>query len=119
MTEQEVFDKVAKHLLTQNARSLGPSSTKSNGMCAYRGNDGLVCAAGCLIPDEAYKPWIENKSWGDLLSSNFVPSHKYSDLIIELQIVHDDYLPDKWQTQLNRLAQKRKLNFIFKDCVFD
>jgi hypothetical protein len=46
-TAQEVFDQVATHLLTQRQRS----TTKGN--CAYRGDDGLKCAAGCLLgPDD-------------------------------------------------------------------
>lgn len=48
-TIQETFDTVARHLLTQNARStLG-------GSCRYRGECGLKCAVGCLISDEEYE----------------------------------------------------------------
>lgn len=35
MTHQEVFDKIACHVLTQNKKSV------ANNLCAYRGNNGL------------------------------------------------------------------------------
>ena len=46
MNRQEVFDKVAIHLLTQNAKALN-----SGGLCVYKTPNGLRCAVGCLIPD--------------------------------------------------------------------
>ena len=30
--------------------------------CAYRGYDGTKCAVGCLIPDDVYSPFMENKT---------------------------------------------------------
>ena len=48
-TEQQVFDQVKNHMLTQMKKSM----LESNGdPCAYRGFDGLQCAAGCLMSDE-------------------------------------------------------------------
>ncbi len=47
MTKQEIFDKVATHLLTQNEKALN-----SVGGCVYRTDKGLKCAVGCLIPVE-------------------------------------------------------------------
>src|SRR5690349_11599184 len=50
MNAQEIFDKVARHLLTQKEQSRDSFS------CAYRGvnQNGkiLSCAVGCLIPDD-------------------------------------------------------------------
>ena len=60
MTYQEIFDKVATHLLTQNARSWAPSFPYR--ACAYRGIGGLKCAIGCLIPDERYSVELEGKA---------------------------------------------------------
>ena len=47
---QELFDKIATHLLTQGARS-----ENSLGKCLYRGEFGRKCAVGCLISDEEYE----------------------------------------------------------------
>jgi len=49
-TLQETFDKVARHLLTQQAKAEQP-----DGNCAYRGEHGRKCAVGCLISDEEYE----------------------------------------------------------------
>lgn len=51
MNHQEVFTKVATHLLKQGRRAL---FAEKNGFrsCAYRGDNGTKCAVGCLIKDE-------------------------------------------------------------------
>lgn len=54
MTKQEMFDKVAEHLLKQG----GPAWDDKDGACKYRAPNGRKCAAGCLIPDNMYrKEW--------------------------------------------------------------
>ena len=64
-TAQEVFDQVAKHLLTQMKKSVAKraaeSASDSKDYCMYRGFDGTKCAAGCLISDDEYKPEFEQK----------------------------------------------------------
>ncbi len=45
-TAQEVYSQVRKHLLTQKMKSIEEGKG-----CVYRGPDGLMCAAGCLISD--------------------------------------------------------------------
>lgn len=99
MNRQEIFDKVARHLLTQNARSVrGPS-------CAYLGEGGLKCAVGCLIADEYYSPDLERRNAldGRVLSAVAaslghpldVDSQK---LLHELQLTHDFSFPNTWRT---------------------
>lgn len=53
---QEIFNKVATHLLTQGKRSVA-----SDGSCMYRGPEGTKCAIGCLIEDDEYHPLLEGK----------------------------------------------------------
>jgi hypothetical protein len=50
MTEQEVFNKVWDHIITQ-----GKPSLSDKGMCRYRGSNGLQCAAGIFLTDEQAK----------------------------------------------------------------
>ncbi len=57
MDKQALFNKVVTHLLAQNQRSSSDSHS-----CAYRGNNGLMCAAGAVLPDEHYKPSLEGKT---------------------------------------------------------
>jgi hypothetical protein len=57
MTDQEIFDKVALHLLSYAKQ--GFKSVDDRG-CLYRNGEGLSCAVGCLIPDDLYDPVIEH-----------------------------------------------------------
>jgi hypothetical protein len=53
MTNQQVFNKVIRHLRRQGKAAV------VDGVCAYRASDGSKCAVGCLIPDELYHPYME------------------------------------------------------------
>lgn len=59
MTNEEIFEKVRTHLLTQNAKSM------IDGICLYRGPNGLKCAVGCLIEDEHFDPEHNSKFVSD------------------------------------------------------
>ena len=105
MNAQEVFDKVATHLLTQNAKSM---TTGAGRACAYRGDNGTMCAAGCLIPDDKYKPEYEYNTICSL--KNKFPETlefwgEHFELAHKLQTVHDAYLVENWKEQLNAVAQ--------------
>jgi hypothetical protein len=107
MSAQELFERVANHLLNQGSRS-----ADSGDYCLYRGPAGMMCAAGILIPDEAYKPEMEQKAWCKLVSNfDFPTEHK--DLIIDLQIIHDDYPPENWRVQLIQCGKRHNLNTEF------
>lgn len=103
-TDQEVFDQVTRHLLTQMEQS------KYNNVCVYRSPDGLKCAAGCLIADDEYDPDMEDNGWVDLVSRfGFTQSH--GNLIQRLQDIHDEYTPKDWLNQLKNLALEFSLEF--------
>ena len=104
-TEQEVFDQVARHLLTQNKASLDMLGNS----CQYRGIDGLKCAAGCLISDDEYQPDMERTYWGELVNSNLAPK-EHEEIIAMLQDIHDDWPPSRWLFALKDLAAERNLN---------
>ena len=89
-SEQEVFDHVALHLMQQNSKSVIPPTTDNwhDAKCVYRSPDGKMCAAGCLIADDEYKPHMEDSTWMVLANTGFVPRH-HADLIRRLQIAHD------------------------------
>lgn len=53
-TERETIEFVKNHFLKQNSLS-----HDRDGYCAYRGENGAKCAAGCLIPDESYNEEME------------------------------------------------------------
>lgn len=56
MTPKEIEDRIIEHLETQKKPAMDTSGYK---MCAYRSQEGLKCAVGCLISDEYYDPVAE------------------------------------------------------------
>lgn len=116
MNQQEIFDKVASHLITQGVQA---RYRRSDGYpsCAYRGENDTMCAAGCLIPDEEYNPEFEGLDWEDI--GHAIPSlASLTDndhaLISSLQGVHDDdsswYSTDILNKRLNQVASKYGLS---------
>lgn len=105
-TAQEVFDKVVTHLRAQAEQSIAEDRL----YCAYRGKAGLKCAAGCLIPDELYSETFEKLGWKCLVHAGAVPS-QHEDLISALQFKHDNYLPDYWEVEWQKLAANFGLHY--------
>lgn len=109
-TEQEVFDFVANHLLTQNEKA------EINFQCRYRGDNGLKCAAGALMTDEEYLPSFDESpvgcGWGALVLKEQVPN-THCEFIRELQMVHDCSLPHNWYHELKSFAKTHELDFTF------
>jgi len=101
---QEVFDQVAAHLLKQNAQS------KLNNRCRYRGENGMKCAIGCLMSDSEY-----NQEWEGInvyiLSCQGMVSFNHRKLLRELQWVHDEFKPEEWPKELERVAKEFDLEF--------
>jgi hypothetical protein len=114
-TEQEVFDKVASHLLKQNMKSLDgddPDLPFDDEWAMYRIEffvDGklikLQCAAGCLIPDEQYDESVmEGSYWRELVDCGLAPD-KHVLLIEELQKLHDRLPVGEWRPGLLLIAR--------------
>ena len=64
MEPQQIFNKVATHLLKQNKRSID----KGTDVCLYRGPNGTKCAVGVLIPDSLYLKTMEGRNILSLFS---------------------------------------------------
>lgn len=117
-TKQQVFDQVAEHLLKQGATSYSIDSD----MCAYRGDGGLKCAAGCLIADEEYVVGMnEMGSWSRLIAADLVKTDHLQHMISDLQNLHDfahdepdcntpDEYRSYWRDQLMVMADEHQLN---------
>lgn len=103
-TQQEVFDKVASHLLTQNKKSVG-----AYGACKYRGDNGMMCAVGCLIGDDEYSSTWEGMAIRDIMS-DFKISRKIISLLEELQHIHDFIKVAEWFSELHNVATIRNLD---------
>jgi len=107
MTNQEVFDKVATHLLTQ-----GKQSVNAGGTCLYRGPGGTSCAVGCLIPDKVYREEMEGNDLARLphvrglktalgVGARLDPNDTRFDLLYALQGAHD--ILDNWWNDMQKL----------------
>jgi hypothetical protein len=108
-TEQEVFDQVAKHLLAQKKRS-GVKDADWVVTCMYRNDEGLKCAAGCLIADDEYYKDIEGSSWDVLVDEDVVPTENCLELIVALQNIHDCEPVEEWCKALGTLAALHNLS---------
>lgn len=106
MTKPEIFAKVRKHLLSQNAKAMLPNKDT----CAYRAPDGKMCAVGCLIPDEMYYPELEGNGIGDM-PWGFVEyfGKDNIDFLGDLQDIHDNYEPTLWPELLDGIAHDHGL----------
>ena len=108
-TAQEVFDQVTTHLLTQMEKA---AQEESGGECVYLAEDGLKCAAGCLMADDEYEPrWdTETLTWDALVNLGYAPRN-HDMLILSLQKVHDMNQPDLWFEKLLKLSIEFDLSF--------
>lgn len=131
LNRQEVFDKVANHLINQSAKSINVSEYALSGNgCAYRGNNGMKCAVGCLIPDERYSPKMEGKSPSgandvcrEVFNQELFPEilHDESptapgtdwDFLRGLQTIHDDSSVAMWALKLKEFAERWDLKWTF------
>lgn len=132
MTNQQIFDKVATHLLKQGAKS--QQHTGEQPTCAYRGENGMMCAVGCLIKDEDYRPAFEGygvaaipnykeqcnfdvKFLADALSKAEIDVNSSDTVLLlsELQQLHDQTAPSEWPERLRYVA----IDWAFNTRVLD
>jgi hypothetical protein len=117
LTNQEVFDRVAEHLLTQKQKA------KDGLMCKYRTEDGRKCAIGCLIPDDLYEERWEGLSlspgereerekdstdFAVMLAKNVTGCYS---LLRALQYCHDKSYVEDWPNKLRALASDWDLSY--------
>ena len=116
MNLQQIFDKTASHLLKQGIQSTFEDTDR----CAYRGQDGSMCAVGCLINDDAYNWYLEGASVGAckkvqtaLRNSGieFDADGQVMRLLTMLQTIHDTKEESDWASSLVGLADGLGLKF--------
>ncbi len=111
MTNQEIFDKVVAHLRKQNARSVMMLK------CLYRGPNGLKCAVGCLISDDAYSRDLETRVVGAskvqsaLLASGVPNDETTIDMLRSLQQTHDYQDISNWEHYFMSIAERYNLKY--------
>lgn len=75
LTNQQIFDKVAAHLLKQRHVAY------ANESCVYRDTKNRACAVGGIIPDSAYNPLME----GRIVQSFLHPRQKIKEMLANNQ----------------------------------
>ena len=123
MNNQEIFDTIATHLLTQNKKSLD-----NTGKCVYKSSLGLSCAVGCILKDKDTSTYEgvgvdglrnalidrnQKNLYQDLLSVNVPDTDEAFNLLADLQDIHDASQPKLWRERLEALARKRGLLWRF------
>ncbi len=103
MNEQEAFEKVTKHLLTQNERAV-ELDREGTEVCRYRTRSGLMCALGCLIPDDEYMSDIEQHGPGYVKKYVLALSDLDTNFMCDIQMIHDNNEPKKWRDRLEEYA---------------
>lgn len=116
MTLQEIFDISVGQIIKQ-----GGLSKKANGMCAYRGDGGMMCAVGALMDDETaeaadaldpeFGADIGNVVYAGLLEGF---DHDELELMADLQDAHDVALDvDFFVDAAKGIAKKHRLEWRF------
>ena len=108
MPEQlSVLNRVRTHLLNQKEKSVW------RGTCKYRGDRGLMCAIGCLISDEHYNPNFDYLKNGTPVDTNDILDalklsgvYAPTELLKELQKIHDLVKPEFWYLRLYKLEKR-------------
>ena len=114
LTQQEIFDKVAVHLLTQNARSKEAVTAGVESQCLYRDKAGLRCAVGCLMPADVDTSRFNNLSLSgipnEVREAMRVDFRLDRPLLESLQRCHDVWPIPTWRDGLRRLAGELSLS---------
>ena len=112
-TLQETFDKIVDHLRKQNSKSLMEAPRDDS--CAYRGQDGKMCAVGCLIEDEFYDPSLEEnivsnpKVRNALRNSGYDIDGAFLKLMVSMQECHDLKAVKDWESSFCIIANDHNL----------
>lgn len=119
VSKQEIFDFVVAHLRNQKVKSEQWDENKRDDVCVYRGPNGTMCAAGCLISDDEYHPDFESKSATYVVSRIFAtkwleltPDICYkAHFLRELQTIHDSGEPRDWEAMFRDAAHHEGLEY--------
>lgn len=106
LTNQEIFNISATHLLTQLRKSQEPGDSN----CLYRGPEGLMCAAGPFVVDGVPNNCSFTSCIRDYFKYDF--TDEQIEFIQELQYVHDRCNVDNWRERLTELAEACGLTMI-------
>jgi len=119
LNKQEIFDRITKHLLTQNKKAQwGDSDNFGHKVCQYKTKDNLKCAIGCLIEDSILNTGLQGTVYSlevqaALCKSLMIEKLENSevDFLRTLQKIHDVDHESTWEEQLKQFASRNNLTF--------
>lgn len=115
-TSVELLVYIRDVLLKQGEASMGAA-----GYCAYRGDDGKVCAVGALIHGRSYTPEMEDKvvvRLGGIVPSFYDAITPHLRPLTRAQDIHDDMAPILWEDEFDALIAD-EANHAAHDAISD
>lgn len=120
MTLQEMFTTAVKHLARQAKRATIYDGCKylieTEGTCPPETREVLMCAVGCMIPRELYRPDFEGHGVEYLMEHDDLRDYFMRDnyagytttekFLRSLQHVHDNEMPTAWRSELYRISRE-------------
>lgn len=107
-SKQETFNLVLNRLREQGE----PSMTGDKDLCLYRGERGLKCAAGHLIPNNLYDKSLEGLSADSPEVKEILLNLGHDiPLCVALQDIHDNWDVPEWERKWRELASEEGLNY--------
>lgn len=104
VTAQSIFDKIVSHLRKQGRKAM------INGTCQYVTPSGDKCAAGVLIEDHEWEPWMNDPmfpgGFKDIAPKRYIP---FLELISDMRQIHDNCKVKNWEKNFKLVAEKHHL----------
>jgi hypothetical protein len=111
MNTQQAFTAMVEHLRKQQQRS----RLANDITCAYRGQDGLKCAVGVLIPDEIYDKAYEGLDVQSAIQTSKplakLLGHVELEMLQDMQNIHDFQPTEQWERRFELCAADYGLTF--------
>lgn len=111
----DIINLVETKLLEQGAKSVQDGTENFYiGACALRGANGMKCAIGWLIPDDVYTPdldTVEDPVLELISTGNYEKCfgeqfYEKTEILQELQYVHDHIDPLRWSKEFKRIRKE-------------
>jgi hypothetical protein len=106
---QPLFDRVLRGVRRQGY----VRSTSAREACCYRGDHGMRCFVGFLLPDSVYRSDMEGSTVTMLAERGVFAGlpDEGIEFLADLQAVHDDEPPETWEDALATLADVYGLDY--------
>lgn len=114
VTATELIRDCFEYLNEMETQSIYP---QHDHLCAYRGNDGNMCAVGVYIPEECYSDEYEAIQLHEILEADAglrlpIWMHEHPKVLGALQAVHDGHTAELRRLRAENLLEKYDIHDI-------